>query len=252
MSLIKTVKKDRKIYGNCQVFSPDGHLMFRCDKKKANWYLNRNLASIIDNDPLTIKLLFEPNGLGNHNRGYGLSEMGNICVVCGTNEFLTRHHVVPFCYRKHFPVSIKSHNFHDVLPLCADCHESYEKYASEFKLKLADIYDAPIHGEIINNQDIIKMKRMANCIVYNKNIPSKRLNEIKDVIRNYFSWKNITKKRLDYILESKIKVYKRTHGEVVVSRIPNITNFIKEWRNHFIMNNDCKFLPKNWSVENEN
>ena len=137
MGLLNTVTKDRKIYGNCQVLSPEGHLMFRCESKKANWYLKRDLADIITDEPLVIKLKFQPNGLGNHNKNYGLSEMENICVVCGSDEFLTRHHVVPICYRKYFPIEKKSHNFHDVLSVCAVCHESYEKFAFDFKLSLA-------------------------------------------------------------------------------------------------------------------
>ena len=114
MSLIHTVKRDRKIYGNYKVFSPEGHLMFRCDLKKANWYLSRDLAHLFSDDPHTIQLKFQPKGLGNHNKVYGLTEMDNKCVVCGTNEFLTRHHVVPISYRRFFPVEIKSHNFHEL------------------------------------------------------------------------------------------------------------------------------------------
>lgn len=252
MSLMKTVKKDRKIYGNCQVFSPGGHLMFRCDLKKAKWYLNRDLANIVDNDPLTIKLTFEPNGLGNHNKEYGLTEMKNVCVVCGSDEFLTRHHIVPICYRRHFPLEIKSHNFHDVLSVCADCHEKYETHAFTLKLKLADEYGAPISGEKINNKPFFQMKKIANCLThYNKNIPQKVIKQMKKKLRNYFSWRKITQKRLHEILEHKLEVCRRTHGEIVVSKIDNIQSFIKMWRNHFIENNDCKYLPKNWSIDNE-
>ena len=129
-----------KIYGNCKVLSPDGLLMFRCQEKKINWYLKRDLAQIVNLDPLTIKLNFEPNGLGNHNKVYGLGEMDNLCVVCGNNIEITRHHVVPICYRRFFPIEKKSHNFHDVLSVCADCHENYEYYAFKFKLDLSVKY----------------------------------------------------------------------------------------------------------------
>jgi len=84
------IPKDRKIYGNWQVQSPDGILMFRCDEKKANWYLNRNLGEVIKTSPLIVKLKFKPRGLGNHNKSFGLSEMGNKCVTCGDEEYLTR------------------------------------------------------------------------------------------------------------------------------------------------------------------
>ena len=110
------------------MFSPDGILMFRCDYKKANWYLKRNLGEVISQYPLKVKLKFKPRGLGNHNKSFGLTEMSNECVICGASEYLTRHHVVPYCYRRYFPTSIKSHNFHDVLSLCVKCHDSTKHF----------------------------------------------------------------------------------------------------------------------------
>jgi hypothetical protein len=253
MGLLNTVTKDRKIYGNCQVLSPEGHLMFRCESKKANWYLKRDLAQIVNLDPLTIKLNFEPNGLGNHNKGYGLSEMANLCVVCGSEEFLTRHHVVPICYRKYFPIEKKSHNFHDVLSVCAVCHESYEKFAFDFKLSLADKYNAPINGELINNKDFLKVRRIASCLIGEtaNHIPTWRIDEMKKQIKSHFSWKRVSKKRLEDIVNLEVKVYNRTHGEIVVSNLENLNNFIVEWRKHFLQHNDCKYLPQNWSIHNE-
>lgn len=254
MGLSRTVTKDRKIYGNCQVMSPDGHLMFRCDTKKANWYLKRDLADVVVDNPLTVKLKFQPKGLGNHNKNYGLSIIENICVVCGSDEFLTRHHVVPFCYRKFLPLEKKSHNFHDVLSVCADCHEKYEKHAFDFKLQLADKYSAPINGELFDNKDIIKIKKMANCLIdteISKSIPKRRMLEIKKEIKSYFSWKTLSKKRLSKIVDSEVKIYNRTHGEIVISKIDDVDSFIKDWRNHFLNHNDCNYLPKNWSVDNE-
>jgi hypothetical protein len=253
MGLLNTVTKDRKIYGNCRVLSPEGHLMFRCESKKANWYLKRDLAQIVNLDPLTIKLNFEPNGLGNHNKGYGLGEMANLCVVCGSEEFLTRHHVVPICYRKYFPIEKKSHNFHDVLSVCAVCHESYEKFAFDFKLSLADKYNAPINGELINNKDFLKVRRIASCLIGEtaNHIPTWRIYEMKKQIKSHFSWKRVSKKRLEDIVNLEVKVYNRTHGEIVVSNLENLNNFIVEWRKHFLQHNDCKYLPQNWSIHNE-
>lgn len=253
MGLRNTVTKDRKIYGNCQVMSPDGHLMFRCESKKANWYLNRNLADIINQEPLIIKLKFQPNGLGNHNSNYGLDEMENKCVVCGSEEFLTRHHVVPICYRRFFPIEKKSHNFHDVLSVCADCHQDYEKFAFDFKLILADRYSAPINGELINNKDFLKVRRMVYCLVGDilNQIPSWKIKEMKEIVKSYFSWKRVSKKRLEDIVNLEVKIYNRTHGEIVVSNLENLNDFIKEWREHFLSHNDCKYLPNNWSIDNE-
>jgi hypothetical protein len=246
------IPKERKIYGNWQVKSPDGILMFRCDEKKAMWYVNRDLGEIIHNNPKIVKLKFQPNGLGNHHKKYGLVEMQNKCVVCGTDEYLTRHHVVPHCYRKFFPMEIKSHNFHDVLSLCIDCHEKYERKATNFKSQIAEIYDAPINGDLLDNKEFLRVRKLASCLLNNsEKMPKKRVFEVKNEIKKYFNLKKIHRKRLINLINIQFKVINRTHGEIVVSKIDNIYEFMSSWRKHFIENNDCKYLPPDWSIENE-
>lgn len=251
MNNLKTnIPKDRKLYGNCQVISPDGHLMFRCDNKKANWYISRELAYIVNKTPLTIKLKFEPRGLGNHNKTFGLSLMSNKCVNCGTEDYLSRHHVVPHCYRKHFPLNMKSHNFHDVLSLCIPCHTLYERKADMLKLSLANEYNAPING-IIDLSTKGEIKAIKNCNTLLKDIngiPDERIKEIKKELCEYLG-RDFTYEDLISISKSKYKLLK-THGEIVVSKISNIQDFIKIWRKHFIDNNECLFLPENWNIEN--
>ena len=80
--------KIKEIYGNCKVLSPDGILMFRCDDKKANWYIKRDLCEVTEDEPLTIKLKFEPKGLGFHEKDFGLSNMQNKCVNTDRNLML--------------------------------------------------------------------------------------------------------------------------------------------------------------------
>lgn len=248
----QNIPKDRKIYGNYQVLSPDGHLMFRCDEKKANWYLNRKLAKVINQNPLTIQLEFIPKGLGNHNKPFGLSEMKNQCVNCGTENFLTRHHIVPICYRKHFPLKFKSHNFHDVLSMCLDCHEKYERKADELKKKLSLLYDSPINGYLARfDKNYIRAVKSANTILNNQNtIPSHRIDELKNEIKNYLLRDFDTQDLLN-LCNSKKNHIEKTHGQIVIEKVDNLQEFIEMWRNHFIEHNQCRFLPKNWSIKNE-
>lgn len=249
--LLKNIPKDRKIYGNCRVLSPNGILMFRCDEKKANWYLKRNLGEIVSNKPLVVKLNFEPNGLGNHNKEFGLSDMPNVCVVCGTKNHLTRHHVVPYCYRKNLPLEIKSHNHHDILPLCVDCHENYEKFADDLKNELSFKYDAPLNVIEVDRKEILKYSKISSTILRNDlNIPKSRIVELRNKLKSFFGIKRLTKSRL--IQLSKIKTNKNTtHGEMVVSSLDNIQDFIEMWRKHFVDNTKPKFLPDNWKIDSK-
>ena len=45
--------------------------------------------------------------------------------------------VVPACYRRAFPVHLKSHRSHDVVLLCFDCHEVASKAAERLKGTIA-------------------------------------------------------------------------------------------------------------------
>lgn len=237
------------LYGNCCVLSPNGILMFRCNEKKINWYLKRNLADIVSEEPKTIRLKFEPNGLGNHNKPYGLTEMHNKCVNCGGDVNLTKHHVIPICYRKHFPIELKSHNFHDVLPMCVSCHESYERKADHLKKELSLKYDAPLNGIVEGQEDeYFKCSKFAKTIINNKNLPDKKVIHLKKYIKSQLSIKRLTKKRLRKLSEIKPSTKRITHGEIVMSKIDNLPPFIEMWRKHFLENNECKYLPENWNV----
>lgn len=245
------VGQDREVYGNYKVESPDGVLMFRCGEKKINWYLKRNLAEQIDDT--TIRLNFIPKGLGNSNKHFGLSQMKNHCVVCNTKSYLTRHHVVPFCYRKYFPLELKSHNFHDVLLMCVSCHDSYERKADELKKHLSEIYQAPINGEMENKGDLVKYAKIATTLLHKdlSNIPTKRISELKKSIKNHFGLKRLSKKRLEDLCNTKSTVIKKTHGEIVISKIEDVQSFVELWRNHFVVNTSAQYLPENWNIKNK-
>jgi len=54
----------KPIYENCQILAPDGEILCKCDRKKVEWYLDRDLADLVKEDPLTARLKFEPSGRG--------------------------------------------------------------------------------------------------------------------------------------------------------------------------------------------
>jgi len=240
--------------------------MFRCEEKRIRWYLNRNLAEKTSENPVTIRLKFTPKGLGNHNRAFGLYEMENRCVNCGSEEYLTRHHVVPFCYRKHFPEKYKNHNCHDVLSLCRECHENYERKADQLKEDLAKTHGVSTNGivlkynivnEIIQHNRITiheshMRKIISNCNLLLrkdlKSIPESRINEVKQEVRNFLG-REYTDHDLSEICKMKPTILQKTHGEVVVGNISDIQSFIEMWRRHFVDNNQCRHMPKNWNIK---
>ena len=133
------------------IFAPNGDILCKCDRKKIEWYLSKNLATKINDEPLTIKLNFEPNGRGiSSNKGdtkvdnqYYVQYKKNQCVVCGNEENYMRYQIVPVKYRCFFPEKFKSHRSHDVILLCFDCNEIAMKKQGELKKKLCIKYDVP-------------------------------------------------------------------------------------------------------------
>ncbi|OWR40731.1 3-5 exonuclease [Danaus plexippus plexippus] len=101
--------RSRPLYHNCFMEAPDGEVLCTCDTKKAKWYLDNKLATLIKDDPLTIRLAFEPAGrsVGEVGRYYTLVKE-NKCVVCGAMDSYIRKNVVPREYRKYFPGNLVS------------------------------------------------------------------------------------------------------------------------------------------------
>ncbi len=51
-------------------------------------------------DPLTVRLLFEPSGRPEQETNYYLQDKENMCVVCGMKESYIKKNIIPRDYRK--------------------------------------------------------------------------------------------------------------------------------------------------------
>lgn len=243
----------RNLYENCCVRNTQGVVIFYCSLKRANWYLKKNLAIILNKDPLDIQLNFETKGQGNLGDDFYLQHRKNICTVCGTDKELTRHHIIPICYRRHMQAEVKDHSFHDILLLCYTCHNTYERYADSFKLELSKEYDAPLNGIYDNREfnNLMSVRADANCLIkYWDVVPDNRKNILIDRIKKVLNTDEIDLQTLSQINIEKFKV--KTHGNIVVERLTNIQNFLQRWRKHFIESMNPKFLPEFWSITREN
>ena len=109
-----------------------------------------------------------------------------------------------------------------------------------------------INGEIETRSDLIKYVKIARTLIGDvSDIPNNRIKSLRQEIKIYFGIKRLTLARLEKISETKSTILKRTHGEIVVSKIDNLQEFVQLWRKHFIENNECKFLPENWNINHE-
>lgn len=221
-------------YGNWEVYHPTGKLMFRCVEKRAKWYLSRNLAELTGEH--TIKLLFEPQGLGDDDDN--LISKDNVCVCCGATGELTRHHIIPREFRKFFPIEIKSRNSYDILLLCVKHHEEYEVHARKLK------------NELVGDPTVFNNKRIV-LVIYKKFIDNlysaNIIDRIKTKILEAFPDANFS--REDY--QERETALENPAKKIVDSYLleDKLQEFVELWRKHFLDHMDCKFLPLRWKVD---
>jgi hypothetical protein len=247
----------RSIYGNCAILAPDGQMLCRCDSKKANWYLKRGLAFLEKESPLTIRLKFEPKGRGCADDPYYLAEKPNRCVVCGREDRLTKHHAVPYFFRKMFPPIFKKHSSHDVVPVCTDCHTAYEPKSQELRKQIAkEMGFEPTPAYRNPRSEYSKLAWALHT--HGKNMPEARKNEILQKIAKDIGHVP-TMQEIDDIYKNSIRRKKHSQPEVInwmkevekaVSKMTDeeLHAFCRRWRRHFIDTMAPKFMLSHWDV----
>lgn len=151
------------VYGNIALEDPTGLLMCRISKQKRNWYVRKGLADEIE--PSRIRLKFFPKGPGHAGNSVYLNRRENICVVCGASEFISRHFIVPNCYRKHLPPEYKSHCPYDIVLMCVQCKMRANVHADELREKYATELDAPVQGVGCRNTNYYRARRAARILL---------------------------------------------------------------------------------------
>ena len=278
------------IYDSCKMLAPDGQQLCFCDFKKMSWYLERNLAKLISNDPPVFKLIFEPNARGCvdenlKSSNFYIESRTNCCVICGKTENYLRFHVIPILYRSCFPENLKSHKSHDVVLLCLSCHERARKVYEQKKEEISKRYNVPLNVMSDGKNNYLKLIQfIKKCKVIkknkNKSLPEiaetklkKNLKETFDTLmENSQEFKNFVEKnkiicnKEDDIDDNFLNIFcdkfivddknipegkKNLHGKLVIEKVKDLKEFIMEWRQFFLDSFQPKFLPKEWSVKHE-
>jgi hypothetical protein len=180
----KNTLSENNLYGGIKILSPEGAILCRCNQKKADWYLSRHIADKKADDCIVLR--FKPKGFGDP---YLIHSKENICVVCGSDKELTKHHVVPRSYRQHFPVQFKTHLSHDCVLLCVDCHEKYELSSRERQNTLARRYNVPLCGEKTNPIMSKAFGSIKALLDYKNKIPSERKEHLWGNIERHFGYR---------------------------------------------------------------
>jgi hypothetical protein len=239
----------QNLLGNFTAYDPNGDFLFNCDSKKARWYVKRNLATWINEEKTHFKLNFIPKGNGNRNLGKYFTEyIKNQCVICGTSEHLTKHHVVPSCYKKHFPEMCKSNDHFDVLLICSECHETIEHHYDHRKKELHKPHKGELENEYNHYKELNSLIRTAQKHVdylddARKEIMAQKATKINPSITTF-----------DQLLNAELIDIGGSLDNTICQRIvrdeqDNLRNFIISWRELFLEYGQPKFLPNGWLEE---
>lgn len=246
------MKATKGLYGNCVV--KHGEItMFRCGVDRMNWYLEKGLAVLESSDPPVLQINFTPKGPGHSGDPYFLQEFKNRCVVCGKDEDLSHHHIVPYCYRRHFPKDSYEAGrwFYDVLLLCVRCHDRYERQANGLKDEIASEHGISSSGlSNLSKDDVIVIKACAALVKHSDEMPEDRRKYFEGVVKAYLGVEQFTREEAQNVWKNLMDAQEVVAaGVIVVSKLTDFDAFAIRWRQHFMKHMKPKFLPIGWNPE---
>ncbi len=245
--------KNNKIYDNCLILKKNGKEFAFVSRRIAELYVKNNLAVIEDcsNDNFIIKLIKNIDNFEiNEDDDREVVKKENKCVVCLSEKNLTRHHIVPLCFVRHFPNEFRryptSNRNSNIVALCLKCHKKYEEYADKIKEQMFNEIDNLITRDI--KSEIDYLKDFLNFIgpVDNKYEYALRMSkvEILDKIKQLENKRKSILNKFNESIENKFKIVienKKLDNEKA------IFEFSKIWYTHFINKMRPKLfkLPEN-------
>ncbi|EPY79712.1 exonuclease 3-5 domain-containing protein 2 isoform 1 [Camelus ferus] len=249
------------LYDNCFLHAPDGQPLCTCDRRKAQWYLDKGIGELVSEEPFVVKLQFEPAGRPESPGDYYLMVKENLCVVCGKKDSYIRKNVIPHEYRKHFPIEMKDHNSHDVLLLCTSCHAISNYYDNHLKQQLAREFQAPIGSEeglrLLEDPERRQVRSGARALLNAESLPAHRKEELLRALREFYDTDTVTDEMLQEAASLETRISNESyipHGLKVVQRhtrggLRSLMQLESRWRQHFLDSMQPKHLPQQWSVD---
>lgn len=247
--------KPSSLYSNWVMLDELGTPICRLAEKRARWYLGKGLAKAAA-APNTIQLLFTPAGRGYANSPGMLAETENRCVACGATHALTKHHVVPSMYRRHFPRHEKDHKSQDVVLLCGEQHDYYERHALEFKHALHQRYGVPWVQPQMTEEDRLRKRvsRLAHALcTHCDQIPQARQQHMRQELERLLGGPvrdtqlaEIAAYRWMPAVEPEFEAGRQLVQKLLA--LGELPRFIEEWRAHFLQILQPNHLPAWWPV----
>jgi len=237
----------KEIYSNCALYDHKG-LLCRCSSQRARWYLKMGLATVISENPLQVLLNFDPEVSLEQREAVYCVHKENKCCVCGEEniENLTKHHIIPLCFRKIFPENYKSSLSHDVVPVCDNCHVKYHKHAA---IKIEQMYKQCDAITMNREKRIFFKESLGLCKALTlETLPKHRAQEMQQTL--YSMWSNeLEIEKIAEQCRQEIAARKKIEPKLCLEQVKDLEQFIIDWRMDFVNTMNPRFLPKGWSID---
>jgi len=269
----KTLRPGSRAFGkeNWKFHTPDGTLLFVNNEHKMNWYLKKNLIEVIDFDDKTVRFIKQPQEV--FIDPFIQTIIEKKCVVCGTEEELQKHHIIPYMYIRHLPEQYKSHNHHDVVILCENHHYHYEKnFSKEMGDKLAQLNNVKTIRELTLEfaykiKTHSKIRNIAKSLLSHTSVMNIERQELLTQLiidhtpsLNNSTSKILTKDEVIVALNYHIPIIQdlnssdyvvNNHAKRIVDvylNNDNVFELLFLWRKNFIENMKPKYMPATWDI----
>lgn len=249
----------RLLYDNCRLEAPDGTTLCYVSNRRAKWYLNnwsahdQPLGVLVSEDPIVVRLSFVPSGMGRDGDEFYLTPRENKCVVCGTDQRLTRHHVVPQAFRRHFPSKFKEYADHDIVAACEPCHRAYCIYEEQFKAGLAKEKGWDRLGRPANmpRRVMRTLSLLKPVMPMKESIPPEGETALALRLYRTLGWNGLSPTELALLAEAMVVERTSSLGHRYAKSLKTdeeIQELCFKWRAHFVETMAPEFMPEHWDA----
>ncbi len=157
-------------------------------------------------------------------------------------------------FKSKLPIQYKSRSNYDILPVCSDCHETYERQA--------DLVKRDLENDVLSKTSIScdkeEIKRIKSVMA------SRRFLEQYDEYPDFY--KNVP---IEKVMEHEVNAAQEINENLLKNSVMNkrywveklmesivhdekrLFEFVKMWREHFVNTMKPSFLPDLWVVDME-
>ncbi|CAE7902042.1 EXD2, partial [Symbiodinium microadriaticum] len=275
-AVVHAPKRQTLLYGGIKLLSPKGLHLANVSHAKAAWYVKMGLAHNVEGASSevlsTVKLNFEPKGVGHAGDAFYLQVMENQCVGCGAKDHLVRFSIVPHVFRALLPRRFKEHSSHDIVLLCHSCYIPASTASQNRRQRLladAGQRDASAPGAKGRFRvDECKLRARGAAAALRHALPNEVREEKEAILRDFLGklpGAALTKEEVEQVrvLDVKEAVEGYVSPEVACAKHLRITEactedaessearcfqFVLDWRQTFLDSVKPQYLPAGWDL----